>query len=474
MPSPTSFQPALQHTLQHALTYLDSLDAGSVSATATLGDLRKRLGRPLAEAGAEPVQVVDDLVADVRGGLLGSAGGRFFGWVIGGAMPAALAADWLTSTWDQNAAVYACSPAAAVIEEVCGAWLKELLGIPASASFALVTGCQMAHFTCLAAARNRLLATRGWDVERDGLMGAPRIHILSHSQRHGSIERALRFLGLGHGCVTDLEADELGRLRPEALEQALAALDGAPAIVLLSAGDINMGAYDRFEEVIPIAHGHGAWVHVDGAFGLWAQASAAHRAKLRGAEGADSWATDGHKWLNVPYDSGYAFVADPVPHKAAMGLRASYMTHADDVRDQFDWNPEWSRRARGVASYAAIRELGRQGVADLVDRCCIHAKDLAAGIGAIPGANVMWAPTLNQGLIRFPDPAPGATEADHDAHTDRVIAAIVATGMAFFGGTTWRGLRCMRISVCGWRTSTADVQTAVQAVRQVLEAQHGQ
>jgi len=459
----------LEAALGHAVDYLGSLEAGPVCATTGLEQLRERLAWPLADRGVDPVRVIDDLVKGVEGGLLGSAGGRFFAWVIGGSLPSALAADWLTSTWDQNAALFACSPAEAVIEEACGAWLKDLLGLPATASFALTTGCQMAHFTCLAAARNAVLARAGHDVEQDGLQGAPAIRVYSNSQRHGSIERALRHLGLGRGCVRDLPVDGLGRLEPEALRAALAQAKG-PAIVLLCAGDINIGAFDRFREVIPIARAAGAWVHVDGAFGLWAAASPALRHLLDGAELADSWATDGHKWLNVPYDSGFAFVADQAGHRASMSMRASYMVHAEEARDPFDWNPEWSRRGRGVATYAAIRELGRTGVADLVDRCCRHARALVAGMGALEGAEVMWEPMLNQGLLRFPDPAPGATETDHDAHTDAVIARIVATGKVFVGGTTWRGRRCMRISVCNWRTTEEDVAVAVEAVRSVLSA----
>jgi len=469
MDSTPATQKALAAALRHAVAYLDGLAQAPVGATRSLEELRGTLHKPLPRQGLPAERVVDELVSDVAGGLLGCAGGRFFAWVIGGSLPSALAADWLTSAWDQNAALYACSPAEAVIEEVCGAWLKELLGLPASASFALTTGCQMAHFTCLAAARNAVLARQGWDVERRGLAGAPPIRVFSNSQRHGSIERALRFLGLGSDCVRDLAVDGQGRLLPAALEEGLAGADG-PAILLLCAGDINIGAYDRFRDLVPIARAHGAWVHVDGAFGLWANASPALRHLLDGVEDADSWATDGHKWLNVPYDSGFAFVADQAGHRASMSMRASYMVHAEEARDPFDWNPEWSRRGRGVATYAAIRELGRTGVADLVDRCCRHARALVAGMGALEGAEVMWEPMLNQGLLRFPDPAPGATETDHDAHTDAVIARIVATGKVFVGGTTWRGRRCMRISVCNWRTTEEDVAVAVEAVRSVLSA----
>ena len=468
MSTKADFQPVLETTLQHALTYLAGLEHNPVCATATLGELRGRLSISLADEGVEPRQVIDELVAGVEGGLLGSTGSRFFAWVMGGSVPAALAADWLTSTWDQNAALYACSPAEAVIEEACGRWLKELLGLPESASFALTSGCQMAHFTCLAAARNAVLARHGWDVERRGLLGAPRIHVLCNSQNHGSMERTLRFLGLGCECMRNLAVDEAGRLVPEALAAALLEIPGEPALVLLCAGDINIGAFDRFDEVVPIAHAHGAWVHVDGAFGLWVNASPRLKNLLKGVELADSWATDGHKWLNVPYDCGYAFVADSQAHRASMALRASYLVHAEEARDPFDWNVEWSRRGRGVATYAAIRELGRNGIRDLVERCCRHAHDLATGIGALEGAQLMWEPRINQGLVRFPDPSPKATEADHDAHTDRIIAAIVRSGHAFVGGTTWRGLRCMRISVCNWQTSDTDVARTIAAVQEVL------
>ena len=468
MTQATPFQPALEAALRHALAYLDGLGTAPVNATATVEELRGRLSMALAEQGRDPRQVIDELVAGVEGGLLGSAGARFFAWVIGGSVPAALAADWLTSTWDQNAALVACSPAEAVIEETCGLWLKDLLGLPASASFALTTGCQMAHFTCLAAARNAVLARHGWDVETAGLMGAPPVRVLGNSQSHGSMERTLRFLGLGRGCFASLAVDGEGRVAPATLAAALEATGDAPALVLLCAGDINTGAFDDFEALVALAHARGAWVHVDGAFGLWVNASPRHRHLLRGVERADSWATDGHKWLNVPYDCGYAFVADAAPHRAAMSLRASYLTHADEARDPFDWNVEWSRRGRGVATYAAIREMGRAGIADLVERCCRHAHDLAAGIGALEGAELVWEPRINQGLVRFPDPEPGATQADHDARTDRVIAAIVQSGRAFVGGTSWRGMRCMRISVCNWRTSEADVAATLAAVAQCV------
>ncbi|MBZ5553249.1 MAG: aminotransferase class V-fold PLP-dependent enzyme [Acidobacteriia bacterium] len=465
----TRYRAVLERTLAHAVTYLENLSHTSVSPTATLAELRSRLARPLAEHGVCASEVVDDLVADVAGGIVGNAGGRFFAWVIGGSMPSALAADWLASTWDQNAALYASSPAEAVIEEVCGDWLKDLLGIPPRASFALVTGCQMAHVTCLAAARNALLSRRGWDVERKGLAGAPPIRILSSDQRHGSFERAVHLLGLGIDNVVYLPVDDEGRLTVNVLASALQAQPDQPTIVLLQAGDINIGSYDPFDKLIPVAHRQDAWVHVDGAFGLWAAASPTHRHFLQGCELADSWATDGHKWLNVPFDCGYAIVADVEAHRASMSHRASYLTHAADARDPMDWNPEWSRRGRGVATYAALRELGREGIADLVDRSCRHAHTLVMRVGALKGAELVWEPKINQGLVRFLDPRPNPTNANHDRRTDAVIAEILKTGEAFFGGTTWRAKRCMRVSVCNWQTTEADLERAVVAVKQVLE-----
>jgi len=453
-----TFREPLHAAFQHALTYLDQLDSLPVAPAATLAGLRGRLGKRLADEGLPPEQVINELVCDVEGGIMTSAGGRFFGWVIGGALPAALAADWLAAAWDQNAGLFASGPAAAVAEEVAGAWLKDIFGLPAHASFALVTGCQMAHTTCLAAARHSLLARRGWDVEQRGLFGAPPIRIFSSTERHGTAERAIRLLGLGLQHISYLPIDEHGRLRADALQQALAANGDGPAIVLLQAGDVNIGAFDDFPTLIPIAHQHGAWVHVDGAFGLWAAACPRYRHLTTEVNTADSWATDGHKWLNVPYDCGYAFVTDTASHRASVSYRAPYLTHDVQARDQMDWNPEWSRRARGFPTYAAFRQLGRNGIAELVDRCCRHAHALATRIGALPGAELLSEPIINQGLVTFGD------------RTDEVIAAIQASGEAFFGGTTWRGRRAMRISVCNWLTSDADVDRAVNAVTKVLSS----
>ncbi len=464
----TDFRSALNVAFERAVSHLDQLEESSVAATVDAETLRARLNKPLNNRSLPPQLVVEELARDVQGGLLGSAGGRFFGWVIGGTLPAAVAADWLTSAWQQNAALYACSPAAAVAEETVGWWLKDVLGLPQTASFALVTGCQMAHVTCLAAARHALLSKQGWDVERDGLYGAPPIHILSSGERHASFERAVRLLGFGQAHIKLLPVDDEGRLLPDALAEELRREQG-PTLVLLQAGDINIGAYDSFETLIPIAKQYGAWVHVDGAFGLWAAASPKLRYLVKGIEAADSWATDGHKWLNVPFDSGFAFVADQEAHRASLAIRAAYLTHAADARDQMDWNPEWSRRARAFPAYAALRQLGRDGVTALIDRCCQHAYSLVTRIGELEGAEVLWRPTINQGLVRFLDKNPDATEENHDRRTDEVIAAIQKSGEAFFGGTTWRGRRAMRISVCNWQTSDEDVERVVKAVARILE-----
>jgi glutamate/tyrosine decarboxylase-like PLP-dependent enzyme len=450
---------ALRRATELALAFLGSLDAAPVHATASLAELRRRFAQPLPDDGADPVAIVEDLARDTAGGLLGTAGGRFYGWVIGAGLPAAIAADWLTSVWDQNAGLYACAPAAGVVEEVCGTWLKDLLGVPAGASFALVTGCQMAHFTCLAAARHAVLERAGWDVNRDGLSGAPRIRLLTSAEVHGTTTRAVRMLGLGTSSMEVLPSDAAARLAPATLRQALDREPGRPTIVVLQAGDVNCGAFDPFPELIPVAREAGAWVHVDGAMGLWCNAVPELRHLLAGAEQADSWATDGHKWLNVPYDCGYAFVAHPEHHRAGMQHRASYLAYAEEARDELDWNPEHSRRARGFATWAALRELGRGGVADLVIRCCRFAHDIATRIGGLPNARVIAVPQINQGLVRFHD---------DDRRTDEVMAAINATGEAFFTGTTWRGMRCMRVSVSSWRTTANDVDRAVAAAERAL------
>ena len=462
------FKESLEEAAVLAISYLAKLDQGPVGATADAALLRTRIAKSLPRYGLPAQQVVSELAADVEGGIHGVASGRFFAWVVGGSLPAALAADWLTSAWDQNAHNYGSGPAAAITEEVVGGWLKEIFGLPSQSSFALVTGCQMAHFTCLAAARHALLAKRAWNAEAQGLSGAPPIRVMSSDQAHGSVDRAVSMLGIGTSNNIKLPSDSNGRLEAAALESALAAQPNAPTVVVLQAGDLNIGAFDPFEILIPIAKRYEAWVHIDGAFGLWVAASPSYRHLVAGAQAADSWATDGHKWLNVPYDCGYAFVADPKAHGGSMSHRASYISYSSDVRDQADWNPEWSRRARGFPSYAAIRQLGVDGISDMIERCCTHARSLVLGIGRLPGAELVWEPQINQGLVRFLDLRAGASQQDHDRRTDAMIGKINAAGEAFFSGTTWRGRRAMRVSVCNWQTTSADVTRTVRNVAELL------
>lgn len=458
---------AMTHVLDlaaaHAQRYLKKLPDRPVAPAASIAELRCRFAGPLPETGLPAETVIDELVRDVEGGLMGSSGARFFGWVIGGTLPAAMAADWLTSAWDQNAASNLTAPAEAVVEEVCGAWLKDLLGLPASASFAFVTGCQMAHTTALAAARHKLLRERNWDVEVQGLAGAPRLRILATECRHESLLRTVRLLGLGTDAVEYLAADAEGRMSMDALAQALRRAPARPTIVWLQAGELNTGQFDPFAEASAIARAAGAWVHVDGAFGLWAATSARYRSLLDGVEQADSWTTDGHKWLNLPFDSGLVFVAHPEAHRAAFAQDASYSVPRAELRNQKDFNPEWSRRARGFAAYAAIRSLGRSGIAEIVERCSAHADRLVRGIGGLPGAEIVVRPIINQGLVRFLD-----GQGDHDRATDAAIARIQDRGVAWFGGATWRGRRVMRISVCNWQTTDDDIDRTLHSVAKAL------
>jgi glutamate/tyrosine decarboxylase-like PLP-dependent enzyme len=450
----------LEETAGLAADSLEGLSDRPVGWSASVDGLRARLGGPLPDTPVDPRQVVADLAAAADPGLVASPSGRYFGFVIGGALPAALAADWLTSTWDQNAGLYACGPSAAVVEEVVGTWAAELLGLPPSASFALVTGCQMAHVTALAAARHAVLARVGWDVNERGLIGAPTVNIVAGAERHVTIDRAVRLLGFGTGCIAAISVDGQGRMLPRMLREALARLHG-PTIVCAQAGNVNSGSVDPLEEIAEIAGGSGAWLHIDGAFGLWAAASPAHRHLVAGADRADSWATDAHKWLNVPYDSGLAFCAHPEAHQAAMGVRASYLVQsdADGPRDGVDWTPEFSRRARGFAIYAAMRSLGRSGIAELVERSCTHARRFATELARLPDIEVLNDVVLNQVLVRFL-----ARDGDHDARTRAVIQAVQDDGACWLSGTTWHGTGAMRISVSNWSTTSDDVDRSIDAI----------
>jgi glutamate/tyrosine decarboxylase-like PLP-dependent enzyme len=459
---------SMRRACEHAVHFIERLDGEPVASQMGLDELSARFGGELSQKGTDAIHVIDDLVGAARGGLLGSTGGRFFAWVIGGVLPSALAADWLASTWNQNAALYACSPAAAVVEEVAGEWLRDLLGLPAGSSFAFTSGCQMAHFVGLAAARYEVLRMAGWDVHESGLFGAPRLRVLVSDQRHASVDRALRYLGFGRQSTVALKTNPAGEVSEPALRECLEQ-EVMPTIVVLNAADLNLGAVDCFEKLVPLAHAHGAWVHVDGAFGLFARASRAKRELLRGVEAADSWAMDAHKWLNTPFDCGVAFVRDSRAHQAAFSVQADYIAPAKAARDQIAWNPEWSRRARGFAVYAALRELGRDGIETLIDRSCDHARAIVDGIGSLPGAEILFRPTLNQGLVRFLDNRPGAVEADHDGRTRKVIAAVNDSGEAFFSATNWRGSQAMRVSVINWRTTAGDVRRAIAACARVIE-----
>ena len=446
----------LLRTAELAADYLDSLDARPVYPRVGVSDLVTTLDSPLPDGPTDPEQVIEQLVAGVDPGVVASQSGRYFGFVVGASLPSALAADWLVSTWDQNLGLVALGPSALVVENTAGAWTKDLLGIPADASFAFVTGCQTAHFTCLAAARQHILAEAGWDLVEDGLAGAPPIRVLVGAMRHSTIDRALRYLGIGQSQIRVVDSLTDGRMDPDALRAALAEQDG-PTIVCVQAGEVNTGVFDDIGAVADAVEGTGAWLHVDGAFGLWAAAAPSLRHLVAGHERADSWATDAHKWLNVPYDSGLAFCAHPEAHRASMTAHgAYYVRDANAVREPMDWTPEHSRRARGVPVYAALRELGRSGVADLVERSCAHARRLAAGLAAVPGCQVVNDVVLNQVLVRFTD----------DETTARVLAAVQDSGEAWMSGTQWGGRAAIRLSVSSWRTSDADIDRALAAFKQ--------
>ena len=452
----------LRRTAEIASGFLDSLEDRPVWPPASIEELRQALDGPLPSEPVDPLAVVEELAATAEAGVVAIPSGRYFGFVIGGTLPVALAADWLTSTWDQNAGLVVCGPAAAVIEEVAGEWLKELFGLPPATSFAFVTGCQMAHVTCLAAARHAVLERASWDVERYGLSGSPQVRVFVGGKRHVTVARALRLLGLGTESTVTVRVDEQGRMRPEALEAALAGNDG-PAVVCAQVGEVNTGAVDAMPEIAVLAKEAGAWLHVDGAFGLWAAASPELRQLVEGVGEADSWATDAHKWLNVPYDCGLAFVAHPDAHRAAMAMTAEYLVAGEDAaRDQMDWTPEFSRRARGVTVYAALRSLGRSGVAELVERCCRHARRFASELGQLPGCEILNDVVLNQVLLRFAD----------DETTRAVLDAVQRSGEAWMSGTTWDGRFAIRISVSNWRTSDDDVSRTVAAFERATAA-HG-
>jgi glutamate/tyrosine decarboxylase-like PLP-dependent enzyme len=453
----------LRRTAEIAADFVDSLETRPVFPRTSVDELRKTLGGPLPDESTDPREVVEQLAAAAEPGLVATPSGRYFGFVIGGGLPAALAADWLASAWDQNAGLYVGGPSASVVEEVVRDWVVELLGLPRDASIGFITGTQMGNVTALAAARWRVLQQAGWDVGHDGLAGAPRVRVLVGDKRHVTVDRALRLLGLG--APEALPADDQGRMDVAALERALATGDGGPTIVCAQAGEVNTGAFDDFESIAEAAEPAGAWLHVDGAFGLWAAAAPELRALTRGAERARSWVTDTHKWLNCPYDSALVLCADPEAHRAAMTVTAAYLVQdGSAVRDQVDWVPEFSRRARGFAVYAALRSLGRSGLAELVERTCACARRFADGLTALPGAELLNDVVLNQVLFRF----------ESDARTDEVLAAVQASGEAWMSGTTWDGRRAIRLSVSNWQTGDEEIDLALAAFRRAAAQEPAQ
>ena len=445
-----------------AREFVDGLAERPVGAQASIGELRERLARPLTDEGEDPRTVIAELASDVDPGLIASPGPRYFGFVIGGALPAAVAADWLTSAWDQNGGGAVAAPALAVAEAVAADWVRELLGLPPSCGIGFVTGCQMAHVTCLAAARHAGLDDAGWNVEADGLQGAPALRVVAGANAHVTIARACRILGLGADTIRVVPADGEGRMLAVELAAALTEHDG-PQIVCAQAGEVNSGAFDPLEQITELCRAHGAWCHVDGAFGLWAAASPARRHLLAGFEHADSWATDGHKWLNVPYDCGIAIVADATRQRGAMSSTADYIpANESDVPWGVESTPEFSRRARAVPLYAALRSLGRDGVADLVERCCRHAARIAARLAAHDEVEILNDVVLNQVLVRF---------AGSDEVTDAVIERVQADGTCWAGGSRWHGgAVVMRISVSGWQTTAADADRSADAILAALRA----
>lgn len=451
-----SLRDLLINTAARTASYREQVAERSVFPVDVDFDAVRRALGPLPDNPAPAEAVIDALVGAIEPALVATTGPRYFGFVVGGSLDAATAADMLTTGWDQPAFNRVTSPAAAVIEDIAGDWLKHIFGLPWHASFGFVTGGQAANTVCLAAARHQVFADAGWDVEQRGLMGAPPVRVVATGERHATIDRCLRLLGLGAGTLEPVASNGQGAIDVADLARVLGGRPPGPTIVCLQAGNVNTGAFDNLGEATAAARAHGSWVHVDGAFGLWAAANPATRHLTAGVELADSWATDGHKWLNVPYDSGYAFCAHPEAHAAAMSYTAAYLTGQGQggLRAPADYVLESSRRARGFATWAALRELGRIGVAELVERCCSLARSFAAQLEAIDGVSVANDVVLNQVLVDFGD----------DERTDRIIERVQRSGECWMGGTTWHGRRLMRISISNWRTTTEDVDRSVAAI----------
>jgi glutamate/tyrosine decarboxylase-like PLP-dependent enzyme len=454
---------ALELASQQAMSYLSGLGERPVGATATAADLRTLLGGSLPDRGYGELETIGLLEqASAAGGVVASSGPRYFGFVVGGSHPISIATDWLVSAWDQNSGIFELGPAVAVAEQIAAEWLVDLFGLPQGTSVGFPTGCAMAHVTALAAARHHVLAKNGWDVERDGLNGAPHVNVVVGQHRHLTIDLALRYLGFGTSGVIVVPADRQGRMRPGALRRALSKCDG-PTIVCAQVGEVNTGAIDPVAQICQAAHERDAWVHVDGAFGLWAAASPALRPLVTGLEQADSWASDAHKWLNVPYDCGLVFVARSEAHSGAMlNQRAGYLPSAiADKRDPIEWVPDFSRRARSLPVWATLRTLGRSGIADQIDRCCALTRRFANRLRKEPEIEVLNKVVLNQVMVRF---------GDDDALTQHVISRLQTGGECWFGGTTWNNRAAMRISVTSWQTTKEDVDRSVAAILEAIKS----
>ena len=436
-----------------ATRYLEGLDSRPVFPNSSDLAGMGALTGPLADAGIDPREVLALLDSAGSPATVASAGRRYFGFVVGGSLPAALAANWLAGAWDQPASMRISSPIGAKLEEITIGWLIDLLGLPPGTGAGFVTGATMANFAGLAAARHRVLATAGWDVEADGLAGAPSLRIIVGEEVHVTLLKSFGMLGLGRNRVERVPVDAQGRMRPDALPP----LDER-TILCLQAGNVNSGASDPFPTLIEAARRVGAWVHVDGAFGLWAAASPEQADQVAGITAADSWATDAHKWLNVPYDSGLVFVRNPDDLEAPFSAEAAYLIQ-EAPREPMRFTPESSRRARGVEVWAALASLGRKGVADLVARCCRHARRFAEGLSDA-GFEILNEVALNQVLVSFGD----------NARTDEVVAAVQAEGTCWAGGSTWHGRRAMRISVSSWATTEADVERSIEAIVRVARS----
>ena len=449
--------PLLGRTAEIAGRFLAGVDERPVFPHATFTELVKRFGGALPDEPQDPLAVIEALARDADDGLVATQGPRYFGFVTGSSLPAAIAADWLATAWDQNGGLYTLSPAAAAIEQVAAGWLLDVLGLPSHASVGLVTGGTMANTTALAAARHEVLRRVGWDVEADGLQGAPRVRVIAGREAHASIRNATRTLGLGAATILYADADAQGRMIPSSLEAALRDASG-PTIVCAQSGNVNTGAFDPIAEIAPLVRARGGWLHVDGAFGLWAAASRGLRHHTIGVEQADSWAVDGHKWLNVPYDCGFVIVAHPAAHRAAMSQRAEYLLRAEgEVREGQDWTPEASRRARGIAVYAALCSLGRHGLESMIDRCCAAAREIASVLETVAGVEVLNDVVLNQVLVRFRSPS-------GDNMTPAVAAAIQEDRTCWAGTTAWAGEPALRISVSSWKTDVPEARRAAAAI----------